>query len=190
MDELARLRNRPGFLAIAIGCVNGLIWAAYYVIVKQAGPLETVLVFLGGIPPVALIAWTIIGQVQARAALQRELRAAGTPVEVIGASRTAARITVGCVAPVLSLFSALLAGIGLLTSGVYREWIHPDQIAVLLVIPTATLGVGLLTMRSQAIGRRAALVAIAGALGSAAIAGLMGLAGYLMYPWFAGSLTQ
>jgi hypothetical protein len=189
MDELARLRHRPGFLAIAIGCINGLIWAAYYAIVKQAGPLETVLVFLGGIPPVALIAWTIIGQVQARAALQRELRTAGKPVEVSSPSRTAARISVGCIAPFLSFFSGLIAGIGLLTSGVYRQWIHPDQIAVLLLIPAAALGVGLLTMRSQTVGRRAALFAIAGALGSAAIAGLMGIAGYLMYPWFAGTLT-
>ena len=190
MDELARLRKSTGFLAIAIGCLNGLIWAAYYAIVKQAGPLETVLVFLGGVPPVALIAWTIIGQAQARAALQRELRAAGTPVEVIGPSRTAARVAVGCVAPILSFFSALLAGIGLLTSGIYREWSHPDQIAVLLVIPAATLGIGLLAIRSQAVGRRPALAAISGALGSAAIAGLMGLAGYLMYPWFTGTPTQ
>lgn len=190
MDELARLRQRPAFIAIVIGCINGLIWAAYYATVKQVGPLETLLVFLGGVPPVALIAWTIIGQVQARAALQRDLRAAGTPVEVIGPSRTAARIAVGCMAPLLSLFSGLLARIGLLTSGAYRQWSHPDQIAVLLLIPAATLGVGLVTMRSQAVGRRAAFVAIAGALGSAAIAGLLGLAGYLMYPWFAGTLTQ
>lgn len=190
MDELARLRKSTGLISIAIGCANGMIWAGYYVIVKQAGPLEAVLVFLGGVPPVALIAWTIIGQIRARTALQRDLRAAGTPVEAIGPSQTAARIAVGCVAPILSFFSALLAGVGLLTSGIYREWSHPDEIAVLLVIPAATLCIGLLTMRSLAVGRRAAFVAIAGALGSAAIAGLMGLAGYLMYPWFTGTLTQ
>ena len=120
MEELSKLRSRPAFVAIAIGCVNGLTWAGYYALVKHVGAFEAVLAFLGGIPPVAIVAWFIITRYRARLALQKEFPTSGTPTEEIGAFASGSRIAVGCLAPIVSGFSGLLAGVGLLTSGAYR----------------------------------------------------------------------
>lgn len=184
MRELAKLRNRPGALALGIGCLNGLIWAAYYALVKHAGLVEVALAFLGGIPTVGFVAWIIIVQAQAAGARREALRAAGTPMEAVGPMAVTARLAVGCLGPTLALVAGLIAGIGLMTSGAYHEWSHPDQIAVLLLVPAATLLVGMVSTQIPAVGRRAALVAIIASLGAGVLAALLGVAGYLMYPWF------
>jgi hypothetical protein len=58
------------------------------------------------------------------------------------------------------------------------------------LVPTAAFGVGFMSRENRAVGRRAAFVAIAAALGSVAVAGLLGLSGYLMHPWFVGTLAK
>jgi hypothetical protein len=182
MGELAKLRNRPVALAPAIGCLNGLIWAAYYAVAKHAGLTEIVLAFLGGIPTVGFVAWIIIVQAQAAAARREAMRAAGTPLEAVGPVALTARLAVGCLGPTLSVIAGLIAGIGLMASGAYHEWSHPDQIALVLIVPAATLLGGIVSTQIPAVGRRAALVAIGGSLGAGVVAALLGLAGYLMYP--------
>ena len=190
MEGLAKLRSRPAFLAIAIGCVNGLIWAAYFALVKHLGAFETLLVFLGGIPTAAFLAWMFITHYQARVALQKGI---ARKWDSTGRDRPVHWRRQNCCwlpCPIVSLFSGLLAGVGLLTSGAHREWIHPDQIVLMMVVPTTTFGIGLVSMKNRAVGRRAGTVAIAAAVASVAIAALLGLLGYLTYPWFASTTTK
>lgn len=189
MGELAKLRNKPGALALAVGCFNGLIWATYYAVAKHAGALEVGLAFLGGIPTVGFVAWIIIVQAQAATARREALRATGTPTGAMGPMAMSARLAVGCFGPTLSLIAGLIAGIGLMTSGVYHQWSHPDEIALLLLVPGAIFLVGIVCTQIPAVGRRAALLAIGASLGAGVLAGVLGIAGYLMYPWFANSVT-